>query len=99
MAVTLKNRDFNADYLALKDFFINDISILRNEVTSNKQLFGQILGNANISSHTSNLKENMELRRIVVNKEIIIQKLSSNKNIRKEIPKRNKTDYLTKKKC
>ena len=39
----------------------------------------------------------MELRRIVVNKEIIIQKLSSKKNIRKEISKRNKTDYLTKK--
>ena len=26
-------------------------------------------------------KENMELRRMVINKEIIIQKLSSNKNI------------------
>ena len=31
-------------------------------------------------------KENMELRRIVINKKIIIQKLCSNKNISKEIP-------------
>ena len=39
----------------------------------------------------------MELRRIVINKEIIIQKLSSNKNITKEIPKNDKTDCLTNK--
>ena len=30
----------------------------------------------------------MELRRIVINKEIIIQKLSSNKNITKGMPKK-----------
>ena len=39
----------------------------------------------------------MELRRIVINKEIIIQKLSCNKNITKEIPKNGKTDYSTNK--
>ena len=33
----------------------------------------------------------MDLRRIVINKEIIIQKLSSNKNMTKEIPKYDKT--------
>ena len=56
----------------------------------------QVLADANISSQTSKLiakielleKENMELRRIVINKEIIIQKLSSDKNILKEIPKK-----------
>ena len=37
----------------------------------------------------------MELRRIVINKEIIIQKHFSNKNITKEIPKNYKTDCLT----
>ena len=41
--------------------------------------------------------ENMELRRIVINKEIIIQKLSFNKNITKEIPKTDKTDCPTNK--
>ena len=39
----------------------------------------------------------MELRRIVINKEIIIQKLSANKNITKEIPKNEKTDCSTNK--
>ena len=39
----------------------------------------------------------MELRRIVINKEIIIQKLSANKNITKEIPKNEETDCSTKK--
>ena len=39
----------------------------------------------------------MELRRIVINKEIIIQKLSCNKNITKEIPKIGKTDCSTNK--
>ena len=38
----------------------------------------------------------MELKRIVINKEIIIQKLSSNKNITKKIPKNDKTDFLRK---
>ena len=37
----------------------------------------------------------MEPRSIVINKEIIIQKLSSNKNITKEIPKHDKTDCST----
>ena len=54
----------------------------------------QVLVDANISSQTSKLitkielleKENMELRRIVINKEIIIQRFSSSKNITKEIP-------------
>ena len=39
----------------------------------------------------------MELRRIVINKEIIIQKLSVNKNITKEIQKNEKTDCSTNK--
>ena len=39
----------------------------------------------------------MELRRIAINKEIIIQKLSSDKNITKEIPKNDKTDCSTSK--
>ena len=39
----------------------------------------------------------MELKRIVINKEIIIQKLSSNKNITKEIPKKDNTDCSTNK--
>ena len=67
---------------------------------SNKQYVDQVLADANISSQTSKLnaktelleKENMELRRIVINKDIIIQKLSANKNITKEIPKNEKTD-------
>ena len=54
----------------------------------------QVLVDPNISSQTSKLitkielleKENMELRRIVINKEIIIQRFSSSKNITKEIP-------------
>ena len=33
IAVTPKNIDFDGDYLALKDFFINEICVLRNEVT------------------------------------------------------------------
>ena len=37
------------------------------------------------------------LRRIVINEEIIIQKLSSNKNIAKKIPKNDKTDCSTNK--
>ena len=32
VAVTPKNSEFHADYLALKDFFINEICVLRNEV-------------------------------------------------------------------
>ena len=52
-----------------------------------------ILADASISSQTSKLnakielleKENMEMKRIVINKEVIIQKLSSNKNITNEI--------------
>ena len=60
---------------------------------SNKQNVDQVLADKNIISQISKLKakmellqkENMELRRIVINKEIIIQKLSSNKNIMKEI--------------
>ena len=39
----------------------------------------------------------MELRKIVINKEIIIQKLSSNKNITTEIQKIDKTDCPTNK--
>ena len=39
IAVIPKNTDFHADYLALKDFFINEICDLRNEVISNKQYF------------------------------------------------------------
>ena len=72
---------------------------------SNKQYVDQVLADANISSETSKLnsktelleKKNMELRRIVINKEIIIQKLSSNKNITKGIPKNAKTDCSTNK--
>ena len=105
IAVTPKNSEFHADYLALKDFFINEICVLRNEVISNKQYVDQVSAGANISSQTSKLiakieileKENMEPRSIVINKEIIIQKLSSNKNITKEIPKNDKTDCSTNK--
>ena len=105
IAVTPKNSEFHADYLALKDFFINEICVLRNEVISNKQHVDQVLADANISSQTSKLiakielleKENMELRRIVINKEIIIQELSSNKNVTKEIPENDKTDCSTNK--
>ena len=39
----------------------------------------------------------MEPRRIVINKEIIIQKLSANKKITKEIPKNEKADCSTNK--
>ena len=75
------------------------------DLKSNKQYVDQVLPDANISSRTSKLnakielleKENMELRRIVINKEIIIQKLSANKNITKEIPKNEKTDCSTNK--
>ena len=42
-------------------------------------------------------KKNMELRRLVINKEKVIQKVSSKKNITKEIPKKDKTDYPTNK--
>ena len=98
IAVTPKNSEFHADYLALKDFFINEICVLHNEVISNKQYVDQVLADATISSQTSKLitkielleKKNMELRRIVINKEIIIQKHFSNKNITKEIPKNYK---------
>ena len=83
IAVTPRNQEFHADYLALKDFFINEICVLRNEVISNKQYVDQVLADANISSQTSKLiakielleKENKKLRRIVINKEIIIQEL------------------------
>ena len=103
--VTAKNTNFHAVYLALKDFFINEICVLRNELISNKQYVDQVLADANISSQTSKLnakielleKENMELRRIFINKEIIIQKLSANKNITKEIPKNEKADCSTNK--
>ena len=104
--VTAKNTNFHADYLALKDFFINEFRVIRNEMISNKQYVDQVLADANISSQTSKLnakielleKENMELRRTVINKEIIIQKPSANKNITKEIPKKNeKADYSTNK--
>ena len=72
---------------------------------SNKQYVDPVLTYANTSSQTSKLnaqielldKENMELRRIVINKEMIIQKLSANKNITKEIPKNGKTDCSTNK--
>ena len=105
IAVTPKNSEFHADYLALKDFFINEICVLRNEVISNKQHVDQVLADANISSQTSKLiakielleKENMELWRIVINKEIIIQILSSNKNMTKEILKNDKTECSTNK--
>ena len=39
----------------------------------------------------------MELWRIVINKKIIIQILSSNKNMTKEIPKNDKTKCSTNK--
>ena len=105
IAVTPEKTDFHADYLALKNFFKNEICVLRNEIISNKQYFDQVLADANVSSQTSKLiakielleKENMELRRTVINKEIIIQKLFSNKNITKKIPKNDKMDFrLTK---
>ena len=105
IAATPKDSKLHVDYLTLKDFFINEICVLRIEVISNKQYVDQVLADANISSQTSKLiakielleKENMELRRIVINKEIIIQKLSCNKNITKEIPKNGKTDCSTNK--
>ena len=105
IAVAPKNKYFHADYLALKDFLINEICVLRNEIISNKHYVDQVLADANISSQISKLiaktelleKENMELRNIVINQEIIIQKLSSNKNITKEIPKNDKTDCPTNK--
>ena len=53
--VTAENTDFHADYFALKDFFINEICVLRNEVISNKQYVDQVLADANISSQTSKL--------------------------------------------
>ena len=61
------------------------------------------MGDANISSQTSKLntkielleKENMGLKRIHIIEEVIIQKLSSNKNITKEITKTDKTDCST----
>ena len=70
---------------------------------SNKQYVDQVLADANISSETGKLnsktelleKKNMELRRIVINEEVIVQKLSSNKNITKGIPKNVKTDCST----
>ena len=86
VAVTPKYTDFHADCLKLKDFFINETCILRKEVILNKQYVGQVLVDGNISSQTSKLK------RIDISKDIIIQKLSSNKNITKEIPKPGKTD-------
>ena len=93
------------DYLGLKDFFINEICVLQNKVISNKQYVDQVLGDINISSRTNRLdaktelleKENLELRRIVINKEIITQKLSSSKSINNEKPKNDKTDCWTNK--
>ena len=78
---------------------MNEICIFKNDVISNEQYVDQILGDSNISFQTIKLnakielleKENMELRRIVINKKIIIQKLCSKKNISKEIPKNDKT--------
>ena len=55
IAVTPKNSEFHADYLALKDFFIDEICVLRNEVMSNKQCLDQVLADANISSQTRKL--------------------------------------------
>ena len=81
IAVTSKNTDFHTDYLSLRGFFINEICVLRNEVILNKQYVDQVLADANIGSQTSKLitkielleKEYKELKRIVINKEIIIQ--------------------------
>ena len=53
IAVIPKNTDFHADYLALKDFFINEICILRNDVISNKPYVDQVSADANISPQTS----------------------------------------------
>ena len=53
--ITAKNTNFHADYLALKDFFINEICVLHNGVISNKQYVDQVLAVANISSQTSKL--------------------------------------------
>ena len=105
IAETPKSIDFHEDYLALIDFFMNEICIFKNDVISNEQYVDQILGDSNISFQTIKLnakielleKENMELRRIVINKKIIIQKLCSNKNISKEIPKNDKTGWSTNK--
>ena len=105
VTVTSKNTAFHADYVVLKDFFINYICALRNEVISSKQYVDHVLADANISSQTSKLKakfelsdkENMELKRVVISKEIIKQNLSSNKNITKEVPKNDKTDCSTNK--
>ena len=55
IAVTRKNRNFHADYLALKDFFINEICVLRKEVISIKQYVDQVLADANIISKTRKL--------------------------------------------
>ena len=76
VAVTPKNTDFHADYLALKNFFINEICVLHKELISDKQYVDHVLADAKISCQTSKLnaksklfeKENMELRRIVINK-------------------------------
>ena len=81
VAITPKNTDFHADELTLKDFFIYKIFYLCNEVISNQEYVEQVLADTNINSKTSKLnpkvelleKENMLLRRIVINKEIIIQ--------------------------
>lgn len=88
VAKTPENRDFHADYIALKHFFLNENCVLRNKVIPNKPYDDQVLVDANISSQTGKLhtktellaKENMELNRIVTNQEIIRRKLSSNKN-------------------
>ena len=58
--VTAENTDFHAVYLALKDFFINEIWGLRNEEISDKQYVDQILADANISSQTSKLNAKIE---------------------------------------
>ena len=61
ISVTPKITDFHADYLALKDFFIDEICVLRNEVMSGKQYVDQILKDANISSQTSKVNAKIEL--------------------------------------
>ena len=55
IAETPKSIDFHEDYLALIDFFMNEICIFKNDVVSNKQYFDQILWDSNISFQISNL--------------------------------------------
>ena len=76
VAKTPENRDFHADYIALKHFFLNENCVLRNKVIPNKpDQTGKLHTKTELLA-----KENMELNRIVTNQEIIRRKLSSNKN-------------------